>query len=127
MSPGKSKPEKFPLRFTLKFLVGIKQHYPGDIDHSLATNVTGESVVTCSPFSLVYEGFGGAKELISVGENFSHGRAKGYSIASVMVLGGVEESEKVDENVELAKVKEFIKSELVHYLARLISNNGCLF
>nr|GEY35340.1 hypothetical protein [Tanacetum cinerariifolium] len=79
-------------------------------DHSPATNVTGESVITCSPFSLVYEGFGGAKELISVGENFSHGRAKGYSIASVMVLGGVEESEKV----ELAKVKEFIKSELVH-------------
>lgn len=52
-------------------------------------------------------------ELISVGENFSLDRAKGYSIASVVVFSGVEELEKMNENVELAKVKEFIESELV--------------
>lgn len=44
-------------------------------------------------------------ELISVGENFLLDRAKGYSIASVAVFSGVEELEKMNENVELAKVK----------------------
>ncbi|XP_061995798.1 stress-response A/B barrel domain-containing protein UP3-like [Rosa rugosa] len=55
---------------------------------------------------------------ISVGENFSPGRARGYSIASVAVFKGVSEMEEVDskqemEEVEKDKVREYLDSVIV--------------
>ncbi|KAL6222033.1 hypothetical protein ACLB2K_005425 [Fragaria x ananassa] len=55
---------------------------------------------------------------ISVGENFSPARAKGYSIASVAVFKGVSEMEAVDSKEELAKlekdkVREYLESVIV--------------
>ncbi|XP_040370405.1 stress-response A/B barrel domain-containing protein UP3-like [Rosa chinensis] len=49
---------------------------------------------------------------ISVGENFSPGRARGYSIASVAVFKGVSEMEEVEE-VEKDKVREYLDSVIV--------------
>lgn len=49
---------------------------------------------------------------ISVGENFSPARAKGYSIASVAVFKGVSEMEAVDSKEE-DKVSEFLDSTIV--------------
>ncbi|KAM5547270.1 stress-response A/B barrel domain-containing protein UP3-like [Rosa sericea] len=46
---------------------------------------------------------------ISVGENFSPGRARGYSIASVAVFKGVSEMEEVEED----KVREYLDSVIV--------------
>nr|GEW81129.1 reverse transcriptase domain-containing protein [Tanacetum cinerariifolium] len=43
MSPGKTELEKFPLPFSVEFLVRMKQN-----EDSPATNVTGECFVTCS-------------------------------------------------------------------------------
>ena len=40
------------------------------------------------------------------GENFSPGRAKGYSIASIAVFPGVSELEALDSNEELVKLHE---------------------
>lgn len=51
---------------------------------------------------------------ISVGENFSPARAKGYSIASVAVFKGVSEMEAVDSKEEEEdKVSEFFDSTIV--------------
>nr|GEX92170.1 hypothetical protein [Tanacetum cinerariifolium] len=65
----------------------------------------------------VKDEFGGVIQEMSVGENFSE-RAKGYEIASVAVFNGVEEMEKMDEDVEKVtkekeKVKEFVHSVVV--------------
>ncbi|KAK9943962.1 hypothetical protein M0R45_009549 [Rubus argutus] len=49
---------------------------------------------------------------ISVGENFSPARAKGYSIASVAVFKGVSEMEAVDSKEE-DKVREYSESVIV--------------
>ncbi|XP_024181453.1 stress-response A/B barrel domain-containing protein UP3 [Rosa chinensis] len=55
---------------------------------------------------------------ISVGENFSPARAKGFSIASVAVFEGVSQMEAVDSKEELAKlekdkVREYLDSVIV--------------
>ncbi|KAI3775610.1 hypothetical protein L1987_50190 [Smallanthus sonchifolius] len=74
--------------------------------------------------SRVLEVIGGIKdefpaiEQLSVGENFSHDRAKGYTIASVAVLAGPADLEALDSNAELVKlqkekVKDSIESVLV--------------
>lgn len=55
-------------------------------------------------------------EQLSVGENFSPGRAKGYSIASVAVFKGGKELEGLDLEMaeqEKDKVRELIDSVLV--------------
>ncbi|EPS64306.1 hypothetical protein M569_10475, partial [Genlisea aurea] len=57
-------------------------------------------------------------EQLSVGENFSPGRAKGFSVCSIAVLNGVNELEKLDSEQDLAKeeknkVREFLDSVLV--------------
>ncbi|KAM0018237.1 putative stress-response A/B barrel domain-containing protein HS1/DABB1 [Helianthus debilis subsp. tardiflorus] len=73
--------------------------------------------------SRVLEVIGGMKdefpriEELSVGENFSD-RAKGYTIASVAVLGGPADLEALDSNAELVqlhkeKVKDLIESVVV--------------
>ncbi|KAL6220932.1 hypothetical protein ACLB2K_008685 [Fragaria x ananassa] len=64
------------------------------------------------------EGKFGEVGQISVGENFSPARAKGYSIASVAVFKGVSEMEAVDSKEELAKlekdkVREYLESVIV--------------
>ncbi|XP_071742154.1 stress-response A/B barrel domain-containing protein UP3-like [Rutidosis leptorrhynchoides] len=72
----------------------------------------------------VLEVIGGIKnqfksiEELSVGENFSHDRAKGYTIASIAVLPGPAELEALDSNTELVKlekekVKDLLDSVLV--------------
>ncbi|GJT03989.1 stress-response A/B barrel domain-containing protein UP3-like protein [Tanacetum coccineum] len=65
----------------------------------------------------VKDEFGGVIKEMSVGGNFSE-RAKGYEIASVAVFNGVEEMEKMDEDVEKVrrekeKVKEVVQSVVV--------------
>lgn len=55
---------------------------------------------------------------LSVGENFSHDRAKGYTIASVAVLPGSGDLEAFDSNEEIVKlqkekVKDLIESVVV--------------
>ncbi|XP_062091123.1 stress-response A/B barrel domain-containing protein UP3-like [Humulus lupulus] len=55
---------------------------------------------------------------LTCGENFSPGRAKGYSIASIAVFPGPSELEAVDSNEELVrlqkeKVKEHLESVVV--------------
>ncbi|XP_022888481.1 stress-response A/B barrel domain-containing protein UP3 [Olea europaea var. sylvestris] len=57
-------------------------------------------------------------EQLSVGENFSPGRAKGFSIGSVAVFKGMTELEALDSDSEVAneqkdKVREFLDSVLV--------------
>ncbi|KAL2480359.1 Stress responsive alpha-beta barrel domain protein [Abeliophyllum distichum] len=52
-------------------------------------------------------------EQLNVGENFSHGRAKGFSIASLAVLKGMSELEAVNWESDLAKVREFLDDEVV--------------
>ncbi|XP_076910398.1 stress-response A/B barrel domain-containing protein UP3-like [Bidens hawaiensis] len=47
-----------------------------------------------------------AIEQLSVGENFSHDRAKGYTIASVAVLPGTADLEALDSNEELVKLQK---------------------
>ncbi|KAI3802835.1 hypothetical protein L1987_30978 [Smallanthus sonchifolius] len=66
--------------------------------------------------SRVLEVIGGIKdefpaiEQLSVGENFSHDRAKGYTIASVAVLADLE---ALDSNAELVKLqKEKVKDSI---------------
>ncbi|KAI3714512.1 hypothetical protein L6452_21467 [Arctium lappa] len=72
----------------------------------------------------VLEVIGGIKdqfqaiEQLSFGENFSHDRAKGYTIASIAVLPGPADLEALDSNAELAnlqkeKVKDLIESVVV--------------
>lgn len=72
----------------------------------------------------VLEVIGGIKgvfpviEQISFGENFSMGRAKGFSVGSVAVLPGLGELEKVDEDegragAEKDKVRDLIESVIV--------------
>ncbi|KAK9071201.1 hypothetical protein SSX86_009769 [Deinandra increscens subsp. villosa] len=69
--------------------------------------------------SRVLEVIGGIKdqfpaiEQLSVGENFSHERAKGYTIASVAVLPGPADLEALDSNPELVKLqKEKVKDSI---------------
>lgn len=55
---------------------------------------------------------------VSFGENFSIERAKGYSIISIGVLGGLSELEALDSNAELVstqkeKVRDFLESVVV--------------
>nr|GEY12483.1 hypothetical protein [Tanacetum cinerariifolium] len=71
----------------------------------------------------VVEGIGGQFEMVqqfSSGENFSHDRAKGYTIASIAVLPGLGDLEALDsliEHVHKPKVKDLIETELVvHYV-----------
>ncbi|KAL2553800.1 Stress responsive alpha-beta barrel domain protein [Forsythia ovata] len=57
-------------------------------------------------------------EQLSVGENFSPGRAKGFSIGSIAVFKGVNELEALDSESELAneqkdKVREYLDGVLV--------------
>ncbi|GKE48029.1 stress-response A/B barrel domain-containing protein UP3-like protein [Tanacetum coccineum] len=56
----------------------------------------------------------------SSGENFSHDRAKGYTIASIAVLPGLDDLEAMDsliDHVYKPKVKDLIETELVvHYV-----------
>ncbi|KAL4589432.1 hypothetical protein LXL04_002339 [Taraxacum kok-saghyz] len=60
----------------------------------------------------VLEVIGGIKdqfqaiEQLSLGENFSHDRAKGYTIASIAVLPGPADLEALDSNVELVKLQK---------------------
>ncbi|KAL6222034.1 hypothetical protein ACLB2K_005426 [Fragaria x ananassa] len=54
---------------------------------------------------------------VTVGENFSPGRAKGYSIASVAVFKGVKEMEEVDSKEELAKLEN---DKVTEYLDNVI-------
>ncbi|KAL6220931.1 hypothetical protein ACLB2K_008684 [Fragaria x ananassa] len=54
---------------------------------------------------------------VTVGENFSPGRAKGYSIASVAVFKGVKEMEEVDSKEELAKPE---KDKITEYLDNVV-------
>ncbi|KAL7598364.1 hypothetical protein Lser_V15G25507 [Lactuca serriola] len=72
----------------------------------------------------VLEVIGGIKdqfqsiEQLSLGENFSHDRAKGYTIASIAVLPGAADLEALDSNAELVKsqkekVRDSIESVLV--------------
>lgn len=65
----------------------------------------------------IKDGFEGVSE-ISCGENFSPGRAKGFSIASLAVFPGLSEMEAVDANEELvnlqkAKVKDYLDGVIV--------------
>ncbi|KAI7742396.1 hypothetical protein M8C21_018597, partial [Ambrosia artemisiifolia] len=67
----------------------------------------------------VLEVIGGIKdhfpaiEQLSVGENFSHDRAKGYTLASVAVLAGPADLEALDSNAELVKLqKEKVKDSI---------------
>lgn len=62
----------------------------------------------------------GTIEQLTVGENFSPGRAKGFSIASIAVLKGAKElealgaeSESEAANVEKDKVREFLDDVVV--------------
>ncbi|KAL4589433.1 hypothetical protein LXL04_002340 [Taraxacum kok-saghyz] len=60
----------------------------------------------------VLEVIGGIKdefqaiEEVSMGENFSHDRAKGYTIASIVVLPGQADLEAVDSNSELVNLQK---------------------
>ncbi|CAI9286137.1 unnamed protein product [Lactuca saligna] len=60
----------------------------------------------------VLEVIGGIKdqfqsiEQLSLGENFSHDRAKGYTIASIAVLPGAADLEALDSNAELVKLQK---------------------
>ncbi|KAI3507861.1 hypothetical protein L1887_22856 [Cichorium endivia] len=60
----------------------------------------------------VLEVIGGIKDQfqsidqLSLGENFSHDRAKGYTIASIVVLPGSTDLEALDSNVELVKLQK---------------------
>ncbi|KAL5571706.1 hypothetical protein UlMin_021303 [Ulmus minor] len=65
----------------------------------------------------IKDSFGQIHQL-TCGENFSPGRAKGFSIASVAVFPGVGELEAVDSNLELEnfqkeKVREFLEGVIV--------------
>ncbi|KAJ8766688.1 hypothetical protein K2173_004512 [Erythroxylum novogranatense] len=60
----------------------------------------------------------GGVEQITCGENFSPARAKGYSIASLAVFGGVSELDALDSKEELVsvekeKVKDYLESVIV--------------
>ncbi|XP_050382485.1 stress-response A/B barrel domain-containing protein UP3-like [Argentina anserina] len=64
------------------------------------------------------KGKSGEKVQVTVGENFSPGRARGYSIASAVVFKGLKEMEEVDSEEELAKlekdkVREYLDSMIV--------------
>ena len=48
----------------------------------------------------------------SVGENFSPARAKGFSIGSLVVFGGIKELEEVDLD-EKDKIEEYVEEEIV--------------
>ena len=69
---------------------------------------------------------------LTFGENFSPGRAKGYSIASIAVFPGVSELEALDSNEELVKLqKEKVKEHLesvvvVDYLVSLPQSSASL-
>ncbi|KAI3524799.1 hypothetical protein L1887_03463 [Cichorium endivia] len=60
----------------------------------------------------VLEVIGGIKdqfqtiEQLSLGENFSHDRAKGYTIASIAVLPGPADLEALDSNVEVVNLQK---------------------
>ncbi|KAL5698276.1 hypothetical protein ACHQM5_029337 [Ranunculus cassubicifolius] len=61
--------------------------------------------------------FGGIKQL-SVGENFSPARAKGFSIASIGVFDGLSELDELDLNEEIVKeqkekVRDLLESVIV--------------
>ncbi|WCJ42765.1 Stress-response A/B barrel domain-containing protein UP3 [Euphorbia peplus] len=61
--------------------------------------------------------FGGIQQL-TCGENFSPGRAKGYSIASLAVFPGISEMDELDANEELVelqkeKVRDYLESVIV--------------
>ncbi|KAK4713733.1 hypothetical protein R3W88_019640 [Solanum pinnatisectum] len=65
----------------------------------------------------IKEKFSGIEQL-TVGENFSPGRAKGFSIASIAVFKGVDELEALESQKELAneqkeKVKDFLDGVVV--------------
>ncbi|CAN0871233.1 Stress-response A/B barrel domain-containing protein UP3 [Linum grandiflorum] len=60
----------------------------------------------------------GEMEQLTVGENFSPERAKGYSIASLALFGGTREMDSVDAKAELVnsdkdKVREHLESVIV--------------
>lgn len=57
-------------------------------------------------------------EQLTVGENFSPGRAKGYSIGSIAVFNGIKDLEALDSETELAnqekdKVREHLDGVVV--------------
>lgn len=52
-------------------------------------------------------------EQLTVGENFSPGRGKGFSIGSLAVFKGTSELEAVNWEPEMAKVREFLDDEMV--------------
>ncbi|XP_058764831.1 stress-response A/B barrel domain-containing protein UP3-like [Vicia villosa] len=55
----------------------------------------------------------GGVSYVSYGENISPARAKGFSIASLVVFAGREELESVDAGEGLVKVKEHLESVVV--------------
>eukprot|EP00257_Ricinus_communis_P002678 XP_002514060.2 stress-response A/B barrel domain-containing protein UP3 [Ricinus communis] len=62
--------------------------------------------------------FGGVIKQLTCGENFSPGRAKGYSIASLAVFDGLSEMEIVDAKEEMVnlhkeKVRDYLESVIV--------------
>lgn len=63
----------------------------------------------------VFEVIGGLKDKVgciddlSFGENFSPGRAKGFSIGSIGFFPGIDELGSVDGNVEIAKEKDKVR------------------
>ncbi|KAK9948057.1 hypothetical protein M0R45_003646 [Rubus argutus] len=61
---------------------------------------------------------------ISVGENFSPERAKGYSIASLAVFKGVSEMEAVEEQVGLDKVRDYVEGVIdLDYVVSRVSEH----
>ena len=56
--------------------------------------------------------FGGVVRQFSCGENFSPARAKGFSIGSLVVFGGIKELEEVDLD-EKDKIEEYVEEEIV--------------
>ncbi|TMW85278.1 hypothetical protein EJD97_023392 [Solanum chilense] len=78
----------------------------------------------------IKEKFSGIEQL-TVGENFSPGRAKGFSIASIAVFKGVDELEALESQTELAneqkeKVKEFLDGVVVVDYAVLPTQSASL-
>lgn len=78
----------------------------------------------------IKEKFSGIEQL-TVGENFSPARAKGFSIASIAVFQGVDELEALESQTELAneqkeKVKDFLDGVVVVDYAVLPAQSASL-
>ncbi|KAA8523303.1 hypothetical protein F0562_009726 [Nyssa sinensis] len=71
----------------------------------------------------------GSIDQLSLGENFSPARAKGFSIASIAILPGLSELEALDSNAELVnsqkeKARDLLESVIVlDYLASVVLDN----